>query len=188
MATPIDFSAMGTFGSVLDEGRVDPEDLLDATGNVPAEVIRNGFRMAKPVVNVTEYVNLWQHLWDDDYLDAHRVMTGWARDHIPFPGAAFVQTIELFRRGNALAVGRVPLRSGEVDLADIDVPFNNIIGDNDWIVPPESSTPLTALVGTGENTETHLRAGHVGLVVGRTAQRHNIPAMASWIEGHLEER
>ena len=98
---------MGTFGSVLHEGRVDPEDLLDATGNVPAEVIRNGFRMAKPIVNVTEYVNLWQHLWDDDYLDAHRVMSGWARDHIPFPGAAFVQTTELFTRGNALATGKV---------------------------------------------------------------------------------
>jgi polyhydroxyalkanoate synthase subunit PhaC len=188
LATPIDFSAMGTFGSVLHEGRVDPEDLLDATGNVPPDVIRNGFRMAKPVVNVTEYVNLWQHLWDDDYLDAHRVMTGWARDHIPFPGAAFVQTNELFTRGNALATGRVPLRGGEVDLADIDVPFNNVIGDNDWIVPSESSVPLTALVGSGENTETHLRAGHVGLMVGRTALRDNIPAMASWIESHQEPR
>ena len=188
MATPIDFSQMGTFGSVLHEGRVDPEDLLDATGNVPAEVISNGFRMAKPTANVTEYVNLWQHLWDDDFLDAHRVMSGWARDHIPFPGAAFVQTTELFTRGNALATGKVALRGGEVDLADIAVPFNNIIGDNDWIVPPAASTPLTGLVGTGDNTETHLRAGHVGLVVGRSAHRHNIPAMASWIESHLEEQ
>ena len=50
---------------------------------------------------------------------------------------------ELFTRGNALATGKVPLRGGEVDLADIDVPFNNIIGDNDWIVPPESTIPLT---------------------------------------------
>ena len=79
-------------------------------------------------------------------------------------------------------------RGGEVDLADIAVPFNNIIGDNDWIVPPAASTPLTGLVGTGDNTETHLRAGHVGLVVGRSAHRHNIPAMASWIESHLEEQ
>jgi polyhydroxyalkanoate synthase len=188
MATPIDFSQMGSFGAVLHDGRVDPRDLLDTTGNVPADVIANGFRMTEPLGSVTEYVDLWQHLWNDDYLDSYRTVIAWAKDQLPFPGATFVQTIDLLARGNALATGRVPLRGGDADLARIRVPFHNIVGDADTLVPPEATIPLTGLVGAGDGTETHLRGGHAGLIVGRAAQRHHIPAMASWIEQHLETR
>ena len=186
MATPIDFSKMGTLGLVLREGHMDAEDLLDNTGNVPADVIAQGFRMADPMSSVTEYVDLWQHMWNDDYLNSYRTVMAWAKDQIPFPGATFVQMQNELVLPNVLTTGRVPLRGGEVDFADIRVPFNNIIGEKDTIVPPEATDPLTALVGAGDGTETRLPAGHVGLVVGRTAQRHHIPAMASWIESQME--
>ena len=186
MATPIDFTKMGTLSSVVREGRIDPEDLLDSTGNVPPDVIAQGFRMIDPMSNVTEYVDLWQHLWNDDYLDSYRTVMAWAKDQIPFPGAAFVQMQKELALPNRLVTGRVPLRGGEVDFADIRAPFNNIIGEKDTIVPPDATTPLTPLVGAGDGTETRLRGGHVGLVVGRTAQKHHIPAMASWIESQME--
>jgi polyhydroxyalkanoate synthase len=186
MATPIDFSAMGAFGAVLHEGRIQPEDLLDHTGNVPADVIADAFRMTEPISNVTEYVDLWQHLWNDDYLNSYRTVIAWAKDQIPFPGATFVQMVNVIVRSNALATGKVPLRGGVTDLADIRMPFNNIVGDNDTLVPPDAAIPLTGLVGAGEGTETHLRGGHAGLFVGRTAQRHHIPTMASWIESQME--
>ena len=188
MATPIDFTQMGSLGMALHEGRVDVADLLDSTGNIPPDVLVNGMRMTKPVSNVTEYVDLWQHLWNDDYLDAYRTMIGWARDQIPFPGAAFVQMVDTVIRPNALVTGRVPLHGRTVDFADIRVPFHNIVGEADFVVPPAATTPLTRVVGDGNGTETMLRGGHAGLIVGRTAQRHNIPAMASWIESHLEAR
>jgi polyhydroxyalkanoate synthase subunit PhaC len=186
MATPIDFSHMGALASVLRDGHVDAEDLLDSTGNVPADVIAQGFRMTDPMSAVTEYVDLWQHMWNDDYLKSYRTVMAWAKDQIPFPGTAFVQMQNELVRPNALPTGRVPLHGGEVDFADIRVPFNNIIGEKDTIVPPEATIPLTPIVGAGDGTETRLRGGHVGLVVGRTAQRHHIPAMASWIESRME--
>ena len=34
--------------------------------------------------------------------------------------------------------------------------------------------------------ELRLPAGHVGVIVGRAAQRHNIPAMADWLARHSE--
>ena len=91
MATPIDFTHMGSLTSVLRDGHVDAEDLLDSTGNVPAEVIAQGFRMIDPMSAVTEYVDLWQHMWNDDYLNSYRTVMAWAKDQIPFPGTAFVQ-------------------------------------------------------------------------------------------------
>jgi polyhydroxyalkanoate synthase len=186
MATPIDFSEMGALASAIRDGHVDAEDLLDDTGNVPADVIAQSFRMIDPMSAVTEYVDLWQHMWNDDYLKSYRTVIAWAKDQIPFPGAAFVQMQNELVRPNVLATGRVPLHGSEVDFADITVPFNNIIGEKDTIVPPAATIPLTAIVGDGGGTETRLQAGHVGLVVGRTAHRNHIPAMASWIETQLE--
>ncbi|MFV0309423.1 MAG: alpha/beta fold hydrolase [Desertimonas sp.] len=185
-AVPVDYRHMGPMTTMMQEGRVEPADMLDATGNVPADVMRNSFRVLKPTGDLTGYVNLWQHLWDDDYVAAHQTMTQWANDHIPFPGGAFRQTGELFARRNLLATGQVPLGGRTVDLADITVPFLNIVGEKDHIVPPPATGDLTTLVGSGDVEELRLPAGHVGLVVGRTAQKRYLPAMANWLERHAD--
>ncbi len=185
-AVPVDYRHMGPMASMLQEGRVEAADLIDATGNVPAEVMLNSFRVLKPTGDLTGYVNLWQNLWNDDFVAAHQTMTQWARDHIPFPGAAFEQTAQLFARENRLASGRVSLNGRTIDLADITVPFLNILGEKDHIVPPEATGDLPSLVGSTDVEELRLPAGHVGLIVGRTAQRSYIPAMADWLERHSE--
>ena len=186
MATPVDFSKMGPMVTMIRDGRAEPRDLLDATGNVPADIVRNSFRVLQPTADVTSYVNLWQHLWNDDYVAAHQVMTQWGNDHIPFPGAAFLQTGELFARQNLLVTGKVPLGGRTLDLADITVPFLNIVGEKDHIVPPDATGPLSTLVGSADIEDLRLPAGHVGVVVGRAAQRHNLPAIADWLERHAE--
>ena len=127
--------------SIMQDGRVDPETLLDATGNVPADVMLNSFRMLTPLADVTGYVNLWQHLWNDEFVAAHQVMTQWGRDHIPFPGAAFLQMADLMNRQNLLLTGTIPLGGRDIHLADITVPFLNIIGEKDHIVPPGRRRP-----------------------------------------------
>jgi polyhydroxyalkanoate synthase len=185
-ATPIDFRALGPMASMLADGRVDADDLIDQTGNVPADVMLNSFRVLQPTGDLTGYVNLWQHLWNDEYVAAHQTMTRWATDHIPFPGAAFRQTADLFIRQNLLVTGSVPLDGRTVDLGDITVPFLSIVGDKDHIVPPTSTEVLASLVGSDDVTELRLPAGHVGLIVGRSAHQRYIPAMADWLEAHSE--
>jgi polyhydroxyalkanoate synthase len=186
MATPVDFSHLGPMTNLVQAGAAEPEDLLDATGNVPAEVMLNAFRMIQPTANLSGYANLWQHLWNDDYVEAHQIMTTWINDHIPFPGACMLQMGQLFARENVLKTGRVPLGDRTVDLADITIPFLNIIGEKDIIVPPASSADLISLVGSKDVEELRLNAGHAGVIVGRSAQQRHIPAMADWLERHSE--
>ena len=45
MATPVDFTHMGPMTTMMQEGRVEPDRPLDATGNVPADVMLNSFRV-----------------------------------------------------------------------------------------------------------------------------------------------
>jgi polyhydroxyalkanoate synthase len=180
-ATPIDFAGM-SMTSMLADGRVRPDDLIDGTGNVPPEAMLNSFRVLQPTADLTGYVNLWQHLWNDDYLAAHQTMTQWAVDHIPFPGAAFRQVADLFMQRNLLPTGSVPLGGRTVDLADIAAPFVSIVGDKDHIVPPACSAVLPSLVGSDDRSEMRFPAGHVGLMVGRSAHQRFIPAVANWFE------
>lgn len=186
-ATPVDFEHLSAMGTVMRSGNIAVDDLIDHTGNVPADVMRNSFRLLQPVADMTAYVNLWEHMWSDEYVAAHEVMTQWGNDHIPFPGAAFAQTAELFGRQNLLASGRVPLNGRTIDLADITVPLLNVIGEKDHIVPAACSEPLAGLVGSDEVEVMRWPAGHVGLMVGRTAQRHYLPAIADWLARYSDE-
>ena len=187
MATPVDFDHLGPLAGLMKAGRVDPHDLLDHTGNVPAEAMVNSFRLLAPTGDLSQYANLWQNMWNDDFVAAHQTMTQWAKDHIPFPGACMIQTAKLFAQDNLLRSGRVPLGGRTVDLGDITVPFLNIVGEKDNIVPPQSTGDLCALVGSEEAEDLRLPAGHVGLIVGRTAHKRNLPAMSEWLRNHSVE-
>lgn len=188
MATPVDFTQMGPMGSLLQEGRIDPETLVDETGNVPADSIANSFRVLKPTGDLTTYANLWENLWNDEYLEGYQSMTQWSRDHIPFPGACFRQTVDLFSRQNQLATGKVELGGRVVDLADIACPFLNVVAEKDHIVPVDAIGRLSEMVGSDDKTELRLKAGHVGLVVGRSAAKNTLPAIANWLIEHSDER
>src|SRR5688500_13610302 len=109
MATPIDFAEMGPLVALVRDGRLHAADLVDESGNVPPDFLYNGFRTLEPTDQVVQYANLWQHLWNDEFMEAFQAIGQWGRDHIPFPGAAFRQVVDLFARGNVLLDGRVEL-------------------------------------------------------------------------------
>lgn len=182
MATPFDLSRMGPLANIMSEGRVEPEELFDETGNVPASSILNGFRLMTPTSELATLANLWRSLADEQALAAHQALISWANEHIPFPGAAFRQLVHLLLRQEALVNGRVPLAGREVVLSAISCPVLNVLGVRDTLVPPESSAPLPdALQGTRVDT-LRLPAGHAGLFVGRQARKGCVPAIISWLE------
>jgi len=107
---------------------------------------------------------------------------------VPFPGAAFRQTVDVLIRRNALASGVIPFGRGEVRLKDIRRPFLNVFCEQDTIVPAAASEPLMALVGSRDSSELRLRSGHVGLIAGRQAAKVARPAIADWIRRHSLDR
>ena len=48
MATPVDFDEMGAMVALLRDGRLNAEELVDDTGNVPADALYSGFFMQAP--------------------------------------------------------------------------------------------------------------------------------------------
>jgi polyhydroxyalkanoate synthase subunit PhaC len=179
MATPVDFDGMGAITGLIRDGRLDPDDVLDETGNVPPEAVENSFRMLKPTAEYTQYLTLWENLWNDQYVEGYQAMGQWTRDHVPFPGAAFRQTVEQLVRANGLMDGTV------ADLSRIRRPALNVLAKRDHIVPRPAAEPIPRLLGGGAD-ELQLDAGHVGLVAGRAAAKVTLPGIVDWIVEHSE--
>jgi polyhydroxyalkanoate synthase len=147
-----------------------------------------GFQAIKPTDIFVQRVNLLQNLWNDQWLTGYLAINGWARDQVPFPGAAFRQTVDVLIRENALLRGTIPYGRGEVALRDIRRPYLNVFCEQDTIVPAASSVPLTGLVGSRDATALPLRSGHIGLIAGREASKVAKPQISDWIKRHSARR
>jgi|KBSSwiStaDraftv2_1062776.scaffolds.fasta_scaffold201631_3 polyhydroxyalkanoate synthase len=184
MATPIDLVPLGPMTSLLGSGRLSVDDIVDETGNVPARVVLDAIRNMKATGDLASYANLLSNLESSEYIAAHQALIGWAQDHIPFPGACARQAVDWFMKDDQLVQGRVTLGGREVDFRSITCPVLSVVGDADHVVPPASTAPLLEVV---PQTETlAFRAGHVGLMVGGSAQRRSIPGIAAWLAAHSD--
>jgi polyhydroxyalkanoate synthase len=181
LATPVDFRHMGPLADVFRVGRMDVDSVLGPDGNVPPSVVVQGFRTLTPTAEVTRYVTLWERLWNDEYVASYQAMTGWSDDHVPFPGAAARETTQMLVHDNGMITDRLTVSGDTVHLSDITVPFLTVRATRDHIVPEAATAPLIDLVGSADKHELALAAGHMGLVVGRTAARTTVPTIIDFI-------
>ena len=180
MTTPVDLQQLGPLTSVIGKDGLDVETMLDADGNLPPQIIHQAFQVLKPTAQITQYVDLWERLWGDDYVTAHQAMAGWASDHIPLPGGVAKQLANLVQ-DNAIVNDTLLLGGDRVTLSAITVPFLTVLATRDHIVPEASTAPLIDLVGSQDKHELRLDAGHVGLLVGRGAAKTTIPTIIEFL-------
>jgi len=187
LATPVDFRHMGPMADLFQAGRLEVDQVVGDDGNVPPSVVVQGFKTLTPTAEVTRYVTLWERLWSDEYVAAYQAMTGWSDDHVPFPGAAARETVQMLVRDNAMVTDRLTVGGDPVHLSDITVPFLTVRANRDHIVPPDATAPLIDLVGSADKHELCLDAGHMGLVVGKTAARTTVPTILDFLRRRSDE-
>ena len=185
MAAPADYRKMGLLTEIFAEGRLEPEDVIDGSGNVPGEAINMGMGFMRPTDTLQQAASLAEHLWDERYMEGYLAMNRWAKDQIPFPGAALHQIVEMLVRENALVEGMVRLGGEPVDLRAVRCPFLNVVAARDHqLVPVEACEPYVEVVGSGQTEELRLDAGHVGLFAGRQAAKLTLPSLVEWFRAH----
>lgn len=184
VATPVDYSAMGLPVSLIREGRLDPQTLIDDTGNIPPGVLLNSFRLRNPTGELAQYVTLLDHLWNDEYVRGFQAMNQWIHDHIPFPGELARQLVDQLVRRNQLMKGHIVLGGRNVKLAALRCPVLNVIAEKDDVVPLAAAEPVRRLVGADDVEELRVEAGHVALVTGRLGRTVTVPGIVDWLERH----
>ncbi|MBM3275078.1 MAG: alpha/beta fold hydrolase [Candidatus Sericytochromatia bacterium] len=183
LTTPIDFAQAGLYSAWLEPEHFDATRVSGTLRLIPPEMIDLGAKLLKPLQNyVGPYVRLLEKIEDEDFVKGWKTMNFWVNDGVPFPGEAYRQWVTWFYQENRLVRGELSLRGVPVRLENIRCSVLNVYAQMDHIVPPEMSTPFLALVGSQDKADMPVKAGHVGVVAGRTAHQHFIPKLKKWLE------
>ena len=174
-------------GGVLEEwgheDYYDPATVRDTFGNVPAEMLDNGFALMDPVDNfVTKYVSLYDNVENDDFVGNFGRMERWLSEGIDVAGEAYVEFLEKIYQDNELYNNELHLDGEHVDVTNIDMPVLQILGEYDHLIPPASSKPFNDVIGSDDTEIIEHPTGHIGLSVSSSSHEHVWSRVAEWFE------
>lgn len=188
LAAPFDWADMGAQANAIRDGKIALSDLFDDTGNLPASLVVESFKARKPTSDLVNYANLWQNLWNDQYVEGYQAIGRFLRDHIPVAGGVVGQIVQQWMRDNAFATDRLTLGGRHVTLADIRIPVLGVIAERDDIAPLASAAAISDILPNAEVEKLQIDAGHVSLFAGRQAVKVVMPQIFDWIAAKSEER
>lgn len=181
MAGPIDFSHAGLFGCWLGARHFNVDRFVDTLGQAPPEMIKAGFKLLKPTMDLSTGLNLWWNLWNTEYVKGYMALTQWANEYVAMPGEFFRGWVKEFYQENRLIGGTLQFGGRTVKLQAIGCPVLAVGAKEDNIVPPASVRALIDTVGSVEKEYVELSGGHISLIAGRSAPAHCWPRISGWL-------
>jgi polyhydroxyalkanoate synthase len=181
MAGPIDFQCGGLFTAWLDKRHFNVDRLVGTFGSMPADLVRLGFKLLRPTMDLSTGVNLWWNLWNEKYVDGFLALNKWANDYVPFPGEFFRQWVTDFYQENKLVQDRLVLGGQPVRLSAIRCPVLVVEAAQDYICPAACARALLDRVSSTEKAFLELPGGHISLIAGRGAARNVWPRVSDWL-------
>lgn len=187
LAGPINYHDDGIFSLLTRAEWFDVDLLVDAYGNVPADLLSWTFQMLHPTSHLVRLMGLAERLEDRQYVRSFAAMQSWIFDQVAFPGEAFRRYIKAFYQGNELLSGRFTLDDHPVDLAKIVCPVLTIASPHDETAPAGSVTILNERISSPDQSQLLLHGPHVGMVAGRKAPQTLWPHLANWLIAHSDK-
>ncbi|NPV92662.1 MAG: class III poly(R)-hydroxyalkanoic acid synthase subunit PhaC [Firmicutes bacterium] len=182
MVTPFDFSTDD--GLLFRWGKyMNVDKFVDTFGVVPGDYMNVGFMMLKPFsLALDKYVGLLDSLDDREGVEEFLRMEKWIFDSPGQAGETLRQFVRDLYQKNLLAQNRLELGGRRVDLRRISMPLLNVIAEQDHLVPPASSRPITEAVASEDSQTICFQGGHIGLFVSSKSQKEVAPAIARWLK------
>jgi polyhydroxyalkanoate synthase len=181
MAGPIDFSKIGLFGLWLDPKYFNVDRFVDTLGAVPADLVKAGFKLLKPTMDLSTNLNLWWNLWNDKYVEGFNALNKWANEYVAFPGEFFRQWVGDFYQQNKLFRGEAVFGGRPARLSSISCPVFVVGAHEDYIAPPDCVRALLDVVSSQDKEYIELPGGHISLIAGRGASLHCWPKVSGWL-------
>jgi polyhydroxyalkanoate synthase len=179
--TPIDFREMKLFQNFSDRRYFDVDRLVDSVGNVPPEMILASFDMLRPASKVVGQVQLWENIWNDEFVKSYRMFDRWANDTLPLAGEYFRTITKDLMWDNKLFDGTMSVGGRPADISNIKVPILHAVAEHDHIVPYDAAKHLIPRVASTDKEEVMMKGGHVSLVAGANAIKRLWPKLDSWL-------
>ena len=168
------------------------EWLAQIYGNVPAWWIHAGLNARVP--SPPEIAGYLARDFGEPELErgpesaVQRALMRWFDSDVPLSGQVFCEVMRDAYWYGQLAENRLNVGGRRVALEDIRCPVLNISAEHDRLVPPESTAPLVALVGSRESRNIVFPTGHLGLMVSLAAHQRLWPGVGLWIRSRVARR
>jgi polyhydroxyalkanoate synthase subunit PhaC len=179
--TPFDWSKYGLFNRWTDPRHFDVDTIVDTFGNMPAELISASFEALRPVTKAVGQVQLWDNMWNDEFVKSYRAFDRWGAETLPLAGEYFRQIVRELFFANKLYTGELEIGGRRADVAGITIPFLHAIAEHDHIAPLEATRELVDRVGSTDKEQVVLKGGHVSLIAGPNAVRRLWPRLDAWL-------
>ncbi len=182
MTAGVDFKVEGTLSLWGDKPNFDVDKFIQAYGNVPPEFLQSGFLFMKPIQNlVSKYVNFYENVDNEAFVENFLAMEKWLNDNIPVAGEVFREFVKYLYQENQLVEGRLKVNGKTVDLKNINCSVLNLIAEHDHLVPPASSLIFNELISSKDKKTIVYPTGHIGLSVSSKSLKSLWPEVADWL-------
>lgn len=184
LAAPVTFADGSLLSNWTRTKGFDIDTLVDATGNVPWQLLQSAFHLLRPTLPLSKAIGLLDRAWNDEFLDGFLALETWGNDNVSLPGEFYRTYIrELYQR-DALIAGRFALAGRRVELKNLVAPTLAVTFEHDNIVPGPSAGALVAACGASDKQHLHLPGGHVGAVVSKHAAKTLWPQLVAFYAKH----
>ncbi len=164
---------------------LDPNLVAGVFGNCPAWIMKMGFSAMSPVHHLlNKHVGLYRNRERAGFADTFALFERWMNSDVPLAGQIFREVTTDIFRDNLLAQGKLMVGGQRVDLKNIRCPVLNVVGEHDDVVHPQTSLALADLISSHDKENLVFPAGHIGVVVSSSAQKHLWPQIGNWLKKH----
>jgi class III poly(R)-hydroxyalkanoic acid synthase PhaC subunit len=161
--------------------KLNADKLVDAFGNIPGSFLNIAFFMRNPIEAMLKYPRFFSEPRSWDEINQFIAVETWLYDSRPIIGHVFSKIIDEVYKKNLLIQNKMKVGDILVDLEKITMPFLNIVGKGDDLVPPQSCIPVTNKVGSTDKKLIEFPTGHVGLCISAKAHEQLWPQVTKWL-------
>jgi poly(3-hydroxyalkanoate) synthetase len=182
LATPWDFHAGDAEAAQRVAGMLPLlEPAMALSDTVPIDALQVLFAMLDPWAIAEKYRGFARLDPNSERARMFVALEDWLNDGVPLAASVARGCLADWYGANAPMRGEWRIAGEVVEPAALRLPCFVAVPGRDRIVPPESATPLAAIIPGALLHQP--RAGHVGMVAGATAERELWRPLLGWIDG-----
>ncbi len=179
-ATPIDLESTN---EVIENWtkHINADGLVKTYGNVPGGFLNLAFILRNPVEAMLKYTRYFSEPRSIEEIIQFLSIETWLYDSVPIIGEVYKEIVNQVYKQNLLIKNKMRVGPDIINLKNITMPFLNIVGSKDDLVPPESSKTIIDAISSTDKKLIEFPTGHVGLCVSQTAHQQLWPEVGKWL-------
>ncbi len=150
--------------------------------HAPGWVTALAFKLTDPIGSITTYWDLLINLWDREFVESHSTTSDYLNHMLAYPIGMVGDMFTKVAMHNQMAKGEFVLsRTRVAQFAHITAPLYVIAGKKDVLVGASTAEHILDVVGSTDTRFEVAPGGHMGVILGSTAQGVVWARAAEWL-------